>query len=452
MKNALWIPRLRQSVRLFLVVAVCSLIVFAGQGCQSSQSAPAQTLTVIDQGWQGTDYQRHLNEAVARFTRETGITVEFLPAPETTLEQIATWHKLLEGGAKGPDIYGMDVIFPEIFAESLLDLRAYIPEQDIAAHFPELIANNTVNGRLVALPAKFNEGLLFYRVDLLRKYGYKAPPKSWQELESMARRIQAGERATGNKDFWGYVWQGAPSEALTCNALEWQVSQGGGTVLDEKGNVTVNNAHAIRAWETAARWVGSVSPPGVVAHKEWDTLNIWQAGNAAFMRNWASWYIVSRGLDSPLKDRFDIAPLPRGSAGVATTLGGSGYGVSRHSVHPREAAMLVRFLCSREEQVRRCRDANDAPTIPELYEAPELLLRNPKLPRVLETFRKGVALRPRSAGTMYPEVSRAYFEAVHAVLAREKSGAQAAGELEIRLQRMLRTSSINANADLERKR
>jgi trehalose/maltose transport system substrate-binding protein len=46
---------------------------------------------------------------------------------------------------------------------------------------------------------------LFYRVDLLRQYGYRAPPKTWDELERMAARIQAGERATGSQDFWGFV-------------------------------------------------------------------------------------------------------------------------------------------------------------------------------------------------------------------------------------------------------
>jgi trehalose/maltose transport system substrate-binding protein len=149
-----------------------------------------KTLALIDQAWSSRDYQLRLNGELAQFTRETGIRVEFLPGPETTTEQLAIYRKLLEDGAKVPDVYGIDVIWPGILADNLLDLRAYIPEQEIQAHFPELIANNTVNGRLVALPANLNEGMLFYRVDLLRKYGYRAPPKTWEELEVMARRIQ----------------------------------------------------------------------------------------------------------------------------------------------------------------------------------------------------------------------------------------------------------------------
>src|SRR6201988_4876586 len=93
------ISRVGQMLRRFVLGLVCILVVFAGQACHDSEPTPAKTLTVIDQGWiAGTDYQHRLNEAVANFTRQTGISVEFLPAPETALEQIATWHKLLEGG------------------------------------------------------------------------------------------------------------------------------------------------------------------------------------------------------------------------------------------------------------------------------------------------------------------------------------------------------------------
>jgi trehalose/maltose transport system substrate-binding protein len=421
------------------------------QAChRTSQPAPVITLTLIDQGWPSSGYQGRLDE-VADFTRQTGIRVEFLPGPETAAEQLETYRKLLEQGAKVPDVYGVDVIWPGILADNLVDLKAYVPDQEIQAHFSELIANYTVNGRLIALPSFLNEGSLFYRADLLRKYGYRAPPTAWEELEVMARRIQSGERASGNKDFWGFVWQGAPSEALTCNALEWQVSEGGGTILDENGKVTVNNPQSIRAWERAARWVGSISPPGVVAFKEWDASNMWQAGKAAFLRNWSGGYIAARAPDSMVKDRFDIAPLPRGAAGIAATLGGAGYGVSRHSLHPREAAMLVRFLCSRNHQLTRLQKTSETPTVPELYEKPDVLANNPHWPRVLEIYRKGIALRPsRQAGKMYSEVSRAYWEAVHAVLTREKSATQAADELQVEMERMLNTPVVRANAEFDK--
>jgi trehalose/maltose transport system substrate-binding protein len=437
-------------LRCFAHGGVCLFLFFVVQAChKTSPSEPVKTLTLMDQTWVSRDYQRRLNGELAQFTRQTGIRVEFLPGPETTTEQLATYRKLLEAGAKVPDVYGIDVIWPGILADNLLDLRAYIPDQEIQAHFPELIAANTVNGRLVALPANLNEGMLFYRVDLLRKYGYRAPPKTWEELEVMARRIQSGERESGNKDFWGFVWEGAPSEALTCNALEWQVSEGGGTILDETGKVTVNNPRTTRAWERAARWVGSISPPGVVLFKEWDAGNMWQAGKAAFLRSWASEYIADRGPTCPIRDRFDIAPLPSGAAGTAATLGGAGFGISRYSLHPREAAMLVRFLSGREEQVTRCRNTTDAPTLSQLYTEPDLLATNPQFPHVLEVFRKGVVSRPtKSAGKLYPDVSRAYWKTVHAVLTRKESAPQAASELQEELERMVRTSDVHTNADL----
>ena len=81
-------------------------------------------------------------------------------------------------------------------------------------------------GPALAMPYHANVGILFFRTDLLREYGYRDPPRTWAELETMAAAIQKGERAKGHADFWGFVWQGAPYEGLTCNALEWQVSEG----------------------------------------------------------------------------------------------------------------------------------------------------------------------------------------------------------------------------------
>jgi trehalose/maltose transport system substrate-binding protein len=335
------------------------------------------------------------------------------------------------------------VIWPGILAENLLDLNTFVPAQEIAAHFPELIANNTVNGKLVALPCLVDVGLLFYRTDLLRHYGYRSAPQTWQELETMAARIQSGERARGQKDFWGFVWEGASSEAVTCNALEWQVSEGAGPIVENK-MVTVNNPETGRALEMAARWVGTISPPGVVTYKEWDAYNIWQAGQAAFMRNWATSHFGELIQGSITKDQFDIASLPRGRARIATTVGGRAYAVSRHSLYPREAAMLVRFLCRPDTQLNRIRKIGGSPTIPELYNDPGMLATNPYFSTVLRTYRNDKVWRPsEETGKRYPDLSRAYYTTVHEILAGKKNVASALSELQAEL---IEITGLNASA------
>src|SRR5258708_31309096 len=92
----------------------------------------------------------------------------------------------------------------------LIDLQPYLAAESLLLE-PQLLSSYTANGKLVAVPFNVPLGGLEYRTDLLREYGYDHPPKTWNELESMAERIQAGGPAKGAKDFWGFVGQGASS-------------------------------------------------------------------------------------------------------------------------------------------------------------------------------------------------------------------------------------------------
>jgi trehalose/maltose transport system substrate-binding protein len=438
-------PEFLQNVgRRSFLSGIASFLVLAGLACRKAVQEPAEiTLVLIDQTWLDRSFQDRRNLELEQFTKETGIRVKLLPSPEGAVETLDAWRSLLESGAKIPDVYAVDVIWPEILAENLLDLKAFVPAPEIAMHFPELIANNTVNGKLVALPCLVDVGLLFYRTDLLRHYGFRTPPRTWEELETMAARIQAGERARGQKDFWGFVWEGAASESVTCNALEWQVSEGSGPII-ENNIVTVNNPETGRALERAARWVGTISPPGVVTYKEWDAYNIWQAGQAAFMRNWATSHFGDLIQGSITKDQFDIASLPRGRARIATTVGGRAYAVSRHSLYPREAAMLVRFLCRPNTQLNRIGKIGGSPTITELYNDPGMLAANPYFSTILKTYRNDKVWRPsRETGKRYPDLSRAYYRAVHEVLEGKKAAANALSDLQAEL---MQITGLNASA------
>jgi trehalose/maltose transport system substrate-binding protein len=323
-----------------------------------------------------------------------------------------------------------------MLAEYFLDLKPYFANE-VSHQFPASTATYTVDNKLVAMAYHPDSGLLYYRTDLLRQYGYREPPRTWDELEIMAARIQAGERAKGKKQFWGFVWQGAADEGLTCDALEWQASEGGGRIIEEDQTISVNNPQAIRAWQRAAHWVGSISPPGVVGYREWDSQNVWVAGDAAFMRNWPSAYVDSHAAGSPIRNKFDTTLLPGGKAGRVGTLGGWGFAVSRFSAHPREALELVRFLTRRDVQVKRSRVLFVPPTLPELYNLPEVLEANPRFDILSQALRTVVVPRPSNvSGKKYQDVTDAYIQAVHSVLTGEKSAPEAAAALEKELVRI----------------
>ena len=179
-------------VALSLLLAACT-----------SVHAPV-TLTFVDQGWATPKFNQERERELQQFTRETGIQVKLLPSPESTREQLALWRELLRPGVSGPDVYTIDVIWPGMLSENFVDLKPYFASE-ISGDFPAITARYTVDNKLVAVPYDANIGLLYYRTDLLREYGYPEPPRTWDELEAMAARIQAGERAKDRKaknQFW----------------------------------------------------------------------------------------------------------------------------------------------------------------------------------------------------------------------------------------------------------
>jgi trehalose/maltose transport system substrate-binding protein len=407
-------------------------------GCRKPVQEPV-TITFLDPEWShDLEVRRPLSaEALQEFTRETGVLVKHIPGPETAPDQLALTEGLLKKGAVTPDVYGIDVIWPGILSNYLIDLKPYL-SSGFAEQDPVVLAGYTVGDRLVAIPYHPNIGIFYYRTDLLEKYGYSLPPRTWDEMEKMAAKIQAGERARGDKDFWGFVWPGADSEGLTCLGVEWQADEDGGHIIESDGKISVNNANATRTWERAARWVGSISPPSVTSYQEWDASNaFWITGRAAFFRGWMSDFFLTHPLAVPYRDKAGATSVPGGRVARVATLGGFGLGISKTSAHREEAVKLVKFLTDREARLNTERAQYEPPARPEAFELPTLLKAYARVYKPGENQGGGVVVRPSNiAGAKYDEVSEAYARAVHAVLTGKAKAPQAAADLEKELVRI----------------
>ncbi|MEO3434306.1 ABC transporter substrate-binding protein [Inquilinus sp. CAU 1745] len=379
-------------------------------------------------------------EGANAWAEETGNTVQVVSTPNSSTDRLALYQQILSAQGGDIDVYQIDVIWPGILGSHFVDLAPHIEQETIDQHFDAIIQNNTIDGELKAMPWFTDAGILYYRSDLLEEYGLEVP-ETWAELTNAAQTIMEGEREGGNDRFWGYVWQGRAYEGLTCNALEWIDSFGGGTIVADDGSITVNNPAAVAAVDLAASWVGTISPTGVLNYDEEGARGVFQSGNAAFMRNWPYAWALAQSDDSPVKGKVGVAVLPRGEAegGKHTgTLGGWQLAVSNYSDNQEEAIDLVRYLTSYEEQKRRAIEGSYNPTIEALYEDEEVLEAVPFFGSLKDTFVNAVARPSRIAGDRYNEVSSAFWNAVHSTLSGSGDAAANLDALETELIRLSR--------------
>jgi trehalose/maltose transport system substrate-binding protein len=289
------------------------------------------------------------------------------------------------------------------------------------------------------MPWFTDAGLLYYRKDLLEKHGHR-PPATWQDLARVATAVQAAERAAGNERMWGYVFQGKAYEGLTCNALEWIDSFGGGTVVAADGKITIDNPKAAAALAWAASAVRTIAPEGVLNYTEEEARGVFQSGNAVFMRNWPYAWPLAQAADSPIRDKVGVVALPKGGPeGKATgTLGGWQLAVSAYSANPTLAADLVRHLASRAEQKRRAIGGAYNPTIPALYEDREVVTAVPFFADLYETFVSAVARPSKVTGGRYNQVSAELYGATHEALTGALGPEAAVARVAQRLERLSR--------------
>ncbi|NIO16941.1 MAG: extracellular solute-binding protein [Deltaproteobacteria bacterium] len=366
------------------------------------------------------------------FEKKTGIGVQLLRQPTDTDQRRQGLLVPLKSRKADPDVFLMDVAWISQFAGS----NWLEPLDDIAGQigagvfFERVLAlADTYGGSVLALPVYVDGGLLYYRKDLLAKYGYEGPPETWRELVAMATEIQAGQRRK-NRAFYGFVWQGAQYEGLICNFLEFSASNGGGIILKD-GTIRLNTPENVTALELMRDLIHgrAISPPNTFTEmKEEEVRSFFQMGNAAFQRNWPYAWAIHQEKGSFVRGRVGIAPLPHFESGSSvSTLGGWHIGISTFSDAKQEARRLVQYILSYETQKNLVSGLGWNSGRRDIYEDEEILAKFPHYRELRGVLERAL---PRPTVPYYSQLSAVIQRHLNAAIAGKMEPRKALVEAE----------------------
>jgi multiple sugar transport system substrate-binding protein len=388
-----------------LAVLLPALLLAAG-GCGSRPDTLTFSGSVL--GAEGEIVRRQ----VARFEAERGIRVEVRQTPDAADQRHQLYVQWLNAWSADPDVLQLDVVWTPEFAAAgwILPLDEFsLSSTGIDDFFEATLAANRWRGRLYAVPWFVDTGMLYWRTDLM-----PAAPATFEDLTAAARRALDGGEVTA-----GFVWQGARYEGLVTVFLE-HLTGFGGAILDERGDVVVASAAAVRALtfmrDTIYR--DGIVPEAVLTWQEEQTRFAFQNGRAAFMRNWPyAAALLSRPGESAVAGRFGVAPMPHESGRSAAALGGAQLAINARSRQRGEAWALVQYLTAPEQMIERAQVAGQFPARRSLYADPRMTEALPISPeRAREIIDSAV---PRPATPVYSQLSGILQIHLHRALTRQ---------------------------------
>ncbi|WP_299486169.1 ABC transporter substrate-binding protein [Acaryochloris sp. IP29b_bin.137] len=348
------------------------------------------------------------------------VKIDLIEGPNATnlREDLYTTSFLL--GDSPYDLIYMDIVWAPKFAAAgwLLDISERISEEELAEFMQGDVDGGRYEEGLYRMPFRSDGGMLYYRQDLLAEAGFD-PPETTAELLQISKALQSQGKAE-----WGYLWQGKQYEGAAAMFVEMLEGFGGYWVNPETKEVGLDTKAAIAAVQFLQTTVADkISPPGTTATDEEVARNLFQTGNAVFMRNWPYAWKLGNDPGSSIQGKFGIKPMVH-AAGFKSGAcqGGWGVGISKTTRHPDEAWKAVQYFSSTEAQRKFILASGFVPSRKALFTDPALVAEYQYLPDLQKVIESSV-LRPPIA--QYAQASDILQRYLSAALTGQQTPAQA---------------------------
>jgi multiple sugar transport system substrate-binding protein len=210
----------------------------------------------------------------------------------------------------------------------------------------------TSAGKLMSVPIAPLIPLLYYRGDLYREAGLKAP-ETFAELEANARRLH---KPPGR---YGIVQRGARGPAtVSFDFYPYLFGHGGGVFKDQAAadySVTLNNEAGLAALEYYLRLAKEAGHPQTASLDQAEVIQNMLTGKAAhIMAVIAAWSPMDDPDKSAVVDKVEFAPAPHGIGfSTASGLGHWLGGIARNIPDDRKrgAVEFLRWFQTRDAQL-----------------------------------------------------------------------------------------------------
>lgn len=337
-----------------------------------------------------------------------GIRVKLQSQPTNTDTNEQDLITTIESGSAVPDVYMGDVIWPAQFGQAglALPLSSHLPKNFWNRFAPGLVAGATYKGKVYGAPFFMDAGFFYYRKDLLAE-AHLPVPHTWAQVVSDSKVLEKDHLVR-----YGFAWEGASYEGLTCDFMEYLTDAGGKVLAGNR--VLLRSPAAVRAVTFMRSLIADhISPPDVTSFQEPQAMNAFNHGEVAFLRNWD--YAWSNSQTNGLKGKVGVEPMPTFSGKSYpgySNIGGWNLYVNPHTKHLAADLTFINWITSNQAQYILATYASEIPTNAAIQKNATVRRLNPVL-RIVSKVR--LVARP-SYTPDYSAVSEAIYTNVNLAL------------------------------------
>lgn len=295
-----------------LALAFTATALFSGCASNDADSASSNTVTAWVMGtgaWQ--EYYQKLADRFNQEHQDVQVKVEFIPWEQGHDKLVAAATSgagpdvTTDGGRWTAELAAMDALHP--LDEFIND--AY--KQD----FVDAAWSTTQwKGKTWGIPQGFTTTGLFYRTDWLQAAGLTAPPKTWEEFRTAAKKM-----TQGNRFGFGLVGDNSMETTMFWTPFLWQA--GGEILTPDLKQAAFNSPSGVEALQFYVDLyrTDKVAPQGALSAKRNDSHTMFTNGIAA-MTTTGPWFFAEIKKNQPNLP-YAVAPYPIGkqAASLATT-------------------------------------------------------------------------------------------------------------------------------------